>query len=273
MRIEVTNECNLNCTYCHAIPNSRKGTITLELVEQAINKNVFHPEMGQITISGGEPFLYPELTFNIAKLLQRHAFTDIKIQTNGTLITDNAFIKFKEIKNLSLKFSLDSHLEHIHNNFRQKFYHTISSIKTAVNLGYKVFVTHVITSSNYSLIPQFIDFCKILGIRGIQFRKELGGHTGLTEEMVSKAIGLIDGSYTTGIKISKKSCINEISNGCLGRSCLMTNGDILPCGNIKVPIGNIKNISAYKELIYHPLVVKMKEAKECSAVAWTEGRL
>lgn len=273
MRIEVTNECNLNCTYCHAKPNSRKGTITLGIIEQTIAKNVFHPEMGQITISGGEPFLYPDLTFSIAKLLREKKFYDIKIQTNGTIITKDSLNKFKDVPGLTLKFSLDSHLENIHNSFRQRFSDVVSSIKLAIELGYKVATTYVITSNNYLYIHEYVGFCKELGVENIQFRRELGGSTNLTNEMLSESIQLINNIDIKGIKISRKSCISGSKSGCLGRSCLMANGDILPCGNIKVPIGNVNTINSYSEVSKHPTLAKMKNSIGCLAVTWAEGRL
>ena len=270
MRIEVTNKCNLDCSYCHASPNTKEGVMTLEMVKEAIDKRVFLPELGQISLTGGEPFLESERTFEIATYLSKKRFDPIKIQTNGTLLSDTLLKPFLKIENLMIKVSLNGITENTNNTYRGKYNEAVRGIKIAVQMGFEVETTFVILPDNYNIVKEYAKFCQELGVTAIQLRRELG-HTSLTDEMLEVAV---EQSYEAAIPINLKSCLQGGEIKCFARPCLMVDGEIHPCGTIKESVGNLRDINQYVDLFKSPLLNKViAPHKECAAVLWVEGRL
>ncbi|MCD7963272.1 MAG: 4Fe-4S cluster-binding domain-containing protein [Rikenellaceae bacterium] len=89
----ITEECNLNCTYCYE-HNKKRSLLSLdtaknaiiETFEKAVSKNV---EFVEILFHGGEPFMAFNLIKEICEWLWRNKWQKKYIcyaTTNGTLI-------------------------------------------------------------------------------------------------------------------------------------------------------------------------------------------
>jgi len=94
--------CNLRCIGCYAGEYSRKNDLPYPVVKRVINEA---REMGIsfITISGGEPFLWPHF-FEMAE-----DFPDIffQVYTNGTLITDEVAERIAKLGNIAPAISVE----------------------------------------------------------------------------------------------------------------------------------------------------------------------
>lgn len=86
LTILVTTECNLRCRYCFSVANTCKGRQLLTVKNaRKIIANIDVP-VTSISLSGGEPFLHPNL------LELYHLFNQgnpTSITTNGTIACDN----------------------------------------------------------------------------------------------------------------------------------------------------------------------------------------
>lgn len=87
--IHITEHCNLNCKYCnHFSPLAKETYLSLDEYEKDIKRlsELFHGEMHQIKLLGGEPLLHPQIKDFI--ILTRRYFPkgNIKILTNGILL-------------------------------------------------------------------------------------------------------------------------------------------------------------------------------------------
>ena len=82
--LKLTNHCNFKCKHCDIWKNKDTKDLTLDDWSKAIKnlKNFCH----EITISGGEPLLYPNF-WGIITLLQKQGIK-INLNTNGSLITE-----------------------------------------------------------------------------------------------------------------------------------------------------------------------------------------
>jgi len=128
--IEITGRCNLKCKYCF---NDNIGVdIPLEklknILDQTDEMNVF-----EVCISGGEPFLRPDI-FDTITYATKKDF-DISIVTNGTQLNSNVIKWINDLGLMgSVQISMDSSNEYIHNSVRGLFLDTMSSLKEIKNI-------------------------------------------------------------------------------------------------------------------------------------------
>jgi MoaA/NifB/PqqE/SkfB family radical SAM enzyme len=85
MLIHLLNRCNLHCQYCYMDATSQRNThLPVELVIRSMGE-AERLGIGGVWVSGGEPFLYPELAEVLTAAAEQDAF-EVSISTNGTLI-------------------------------------------------------------------------------------------------------------------------------------------------------------------------------------------
>lgn len=146
----ISNACNFNCEYCQIEKNIEQGkqiNMTEEIAESAINlflENQDNDAIKTVTITGGEPFLNPEiLKFIIEKADQEIANKRIVLFTNGSLVTQPFIDLFKKHDVLVL-LSMDGPKE-MHDHARktaqgdgtfEKVFHSYKQLsKAGVNVG------------------------------------------------------------------------------------------------------------------------------------------
>lgn len=95
INLDITNKCMQKCTHCFA--SSRRGSLNIPL---SVIDQVIDAKPAVVVLSGGEPFLNPEILYIVKKL--KSAGIIVKILSNGTLITSQI------IENL-ISSGLDSH--------------------------------------------------------------------------------------------------------------------------------------------------------------------
>ena len=68
LRWITTGACNLDCFYCHNEGQAKEDTfVRLRVLEQVADAVAAHrPAIKEVTISGGEPFLHPQLAEIVA---------------------------------------------------------------------------------------------------------------------------------------------------------------------------------------------------------------
>lgn len=116
--INVTQVCNLHCTYCAAGGDGTFGDPVKKIsVEKTIPQLLFLlkrvPDGGhfQVTFLGGEPLLYPEGIQILAETVQnesqkRNIKNEFIVVTNGTLINEKTLAVLKNLK-AHLTISID----------------------------------------------------------------------------------------------------------------------------------------------------------------------
>lgn len=108
----VTEECNMNCSYCF----HPKGEQKLDIVQakKIIDRlKIISPNNMVITFFGGEPLLYPNLVLDIARYARTVWPADktgervgFHIVTNGTYFNEDMFKRYKML-NFSIQVSID----------------------------------------------------------------------------------------------------------------------------------------------------------------------
>jgi len=99
--ISPTAKCNLKCVGCYAF-EYQKNSLPFEVVDRVLNEA---KELGIhfITISGGEPFIWPHLF----KILEKHNDMFFQIYTNGTLINEQVAKRLSELGNAAPAISVE----------------------------------------------------------------------------------------------------------------------------------------------------------------------
>lgn len=130
MMIMITEDCNLNCTYCYQ-RKKRQNTIKFELASEIIKKHILNFDKNdfiQIDLVGGEVFLQFELVKKICEWAWNSL--DYKrifffISSNGTLVHGEIqeWLKMNKDK-ISVGISVDGSKE-IHNKNRSDSYDLI----------------------------------------------------------------------------------------------------------------------------------------------------
>ena len=116
--VNITQVCNLRCTYCAAGGDGsygdKKGKVDLGLVEPQIRERISGLEPGEtfhLNFFGGEPLLHPEAikslsSFALLEAAGRGIEVRFNITTNGTLITQPIAELLASIK-CNINLSLD----------------------------------------------------------------------------------------------------------------------------------------------------------------------
>lgn len=114
IEIPLTVNCTLNCKHCSNLmqyyPSSLKKTLDTQLLLDDIrilleNTNAILT----LTLLGGEPFLYKDITDVIDLLISSGKVADIKITTNGTILPPDDF--FKHIQGSIVRISISNYGE------------------------------------------------------------------------------------------------------------------------------------------------------------------
>jgi radical SAM protein with 4Fe4S-binding SPASM domain len=267
VHIKLTDECNLSCKYCYAESGAvaYKSFLSLEELKKIaddVKKIVNHADF---TLSGGEPFLYPDLMEYMEYL--KNLENNIFLLTNGMYITKANVSKIAKLCSL-IKISIDGSSEEINSITRGKnsFEGAYRGYKMLLDEGANVYITMTVTKANINDISNMV---KLFGNRlTLQPFFKAGRGTDndnlqITGVEYYQAMASIDGFKPIGR-------IGELLEALRGKGvtkCAMAdgeisiseNGDVFPCqmltdeefngGNIKTDkIEDILNSEVFKEV-------------------------
>src|ERR1044072_8212618 len=175
VHIEITNMCNLSCTYCYAETlrpgkNQPQNLFTNELYRNTISRMLVESKSSflDIVFHGGEPLLHtPEwfeeaCTFATATAKDLGKSVHFSMQSNLTILRDAHVEVFQKHK-IHIGVSLDGDME-THNSMRGKFGVTIANIKKLQEVQLFSGVIVVISHHNWNKMPSFFRQMKELGI-------------------------------------------------------------------------------------------------------------
>ncbi|KUK49644.1 MAG: radical SAM family protein [Parcubacteria bacterium 33_209] len=160
--IQVTDNCNLKCIYCH---RNSKNTKTIsfsnfkKIIKELRTLNVFN-----INISGGEPLLLPEIS-EMVKIINDSGMK-ATMSSNCTLLTDDLARKLKIAGLRQMQVSIDSDNFKTHDRLRgvnNVFYKTINNILSLKKEGIPFAVVTTLVNQTPEEYEKVIDMAYKIG--------------------------------------------------------------------------------------------------------------
>ena len=232
--IEITNICNLKCTFCPET-NRRKESMSIEDFEEAICKIYKHTKLVCLHVKG-EPLLHSKLK-EILQILEKY---DLKanITTNGTLIKD----KLEIIKNSravrQINFSIHSitQNETLNKQYLQDIFESAEQLENII-VSYRLWNLQSIEENNIntSIIKTIEDYYDISNLKQQLIENEF--------IKLKENVFINQDIEFTWPDISKERIIEK--GRCLAlkeQIAILVDGTVVPCcldNNGDIPLGNI----------------------------------
>ena len=158
-------DCNLQCRYCVAMSGPRVERRLLapgvfrRLVDEAVQTGV-----GELFITGGEPFLLPDLAERLNYAAERLPTT---VLSNAMLFSGRRLELLRRVsRTVSVQVSLDGGEAETHDAYRGagSWERTVAGIRTLQALGFTVLIGSTETPANRARLDRLAAFVGALGI-------------------------------------------------------------------------------------------------------------
>jgi radical SAM protein with 4Fe4S-binding SPASM domain len=290
----ITNKCNLRCSHCYQERYTDEIDLSLnelkEIADKIFSTMAKWHKKGDISITGGEPFIKKELFPLLNYLNESDKISRLDVLCNGIFITDEIASKLKKITKLNnVQISLDGTTPEIHDQIRGlgTFEKALRGIRILVSHGIDVKVMFTLQRLNMGEIPGLIDLAIKEKISGLTIERMVPTGSGkdkknaiLKPDELREIFQYISDRSDIEYKNSNKLRILKYRplwinlDPCRAKSdaqtppheelgaicsigydglCIMPDASILACRRLPIPIGNLKNASIEK--IWHESVL------------------
>ena len=211
IRLELTHKCNLACVMCPSFlrnPATGRKELALGEIKELIDELSGYARKPYVSVSGGEPFLRPDI-FDILRHLESRGIK-YKILTNATCIAPDLLEKLKLLNPDIFQVSLDGP-ENIHDKIRGAsgaFSRTVDTIRYIKNkTKIKVLLMCIINSLNAEYLDDILGIAENLGadicfghLSFIDLKRFM-----LQEELMREEFGI-------NLRSSRSEDINDLHN-------------------------------------------------------------
>jgi radical SAM protein with 4Fe4S-binding SPASM domain len=271
----LTEKCNLRCRHCYQT-GRKLQEMTFPEIKEAIDeisdmlaawKDIYGMDFSSsFNITGGEPFLREDL-FLILDEINSRGF-ETYLLTNGTLINKERAVKLAGLGIKGVQVSIEGP-EKIHDSIRGRnsFSSSVKGIRHLLDSGLTVTMNVTLSSLNAGHFEDMFRLSSALGVQKLGFSRLVP--SGMGEAMVSEMLNTEEVKYlyhdifsmnagsvrtVTGDPVATQSKISRRDNdngniplsGCaagISGLTILSDGTLLPCRRLPVPIGNIRNDS------------------------------
>lgn len=215
--IELSNICNLKCSFC-SMDKRKKRTLSIEEFEYILSSIKKYTNLIYLHVKG-EPLLYKNIdkVFELCKINN----INIKITTNGIYL--NKYIdlinKYENIKQINISLMC----ENKENDYLNRIFETCNKIKTTI--VYRVWISN---EESNNVINEIL---KHYNIRSDEKNIKLNDHIYLDKDIEFTWPNESTNEYKEGICYGSRTHIAVLSNGEVVPCCLDSEG-LLSFGNI-----------------------------------------
>ncbi len=279
----LSERCNLKCKHCYqGEPNCSNELDYQELirfVDQYTYVCKKWKRRGEISLTGGEPFLLPFLESLCRYIKSGDIPINLTILTNGTLIKKKDIRWMKEL-GVRLQVSIDGN-KTIHDEIRGKGMYkiTLNNLQLLIGNNIPTSIHTVLMKKNMDCVVEIIKNFTEVGINRITFSRLVPLGRGIKKEMleplevkeifekINQMSNYCQERKTTLTKERTLWAIldNKVSGICpVGYNTLtiQANGDILPCRRLPLIIGNIRKDSIFKVWYTNDILNNIRNRKQ-----------
>ncbi len=282
----ITERCNLRCIHCYQEGYNKPSESSLAQLEKIADQIILTlrkwRKKGRIALTGGEPFLRKELFPLMEYLEQSEHIWRIGILTNGTLVDEEIADRLKTFQKLYyVQISLDGASEETNDSIRGRgsYGKAMDSFRLLREKGINTRLMFTVHKRNLRDVPSLIDLAIKEKIDTLTIERFVPEGKGaeikdwfLTKEETRELFRYVsrrsDIEYKKGtpLKILKYRTLWAIIDPertktanippeiDLGGMCsvgmesltILSDGTVLPCRRLPIPIGNLRNDSIFK---------------------------
>lgn len=274
LRLNVTETCNLRCSYCYERVSevwNQKRIMGWDTAKKAMDQFLFYIQKNEkkkvsVRFFGGEPMLNWELVEKCMDYIKNELSDDIQvnyiINTNGTLIDDER-ARFLAENNIAISLSLDG-VKDIHDKFRVypngagSFEVVSSNMNHLIANQCRFNLSVVCTEETLKRLPDFIDFvsdkqteCEYripVCFNFVQITDDEGQLS--DDEKIDLLVAALKYANEKEVQsfgglthfVLEKLLHNYIGTYCGGSGSefsISPAGDIFPCSGLDVNLGNV----------------------------------
>ena len=260
--LEITNKCNLNCTFCSEVKR-KKEKITIENFEEIIKKINNYTDYIYLHVKG-EPLLHPEID-KILDIAEKYNLK-VNLTTNGTLFP-NVVDKIKDKKALhKINFSL--HSENNYKNYLENIFENVKKISTDTVVIYRLW-----TLNNNELDKKSQEIVeKIKNFYNLDEKTYKNLKTKNNVKISSTIYVDKDNEFTWPDNIENELSPLGYCHALKTHIAILVDGTVVPCcldSNASVPLGNIYD-NTLEEIInnerYKNLQKSFQNRKPCESL-------
>ncbi len=258
--------CNLRCCHCYQ-EDFNSEPLPLDMLH-SIARDLDNAlgtwrRLGRISLTGGEPFLLPEILFELLDFFESSANVEwIGVLTNGTLITPSTAKRLGQYSKLKeIQVSLDGATSLTHDRVRGygSFRRVLDAIKVLKAHGLNTSLMFTMNRMNVHEALDVLDLAVRLGINAITLERVVSEGRAKTSpalELDSKTLRDVFQEIakqkkaieeTSGMKIRTSRplwclCEENLGGFCpagLFSLCILHDGTVLPCRRLPIPLGNV----------------------------------
>ena len=232
--IEITNICNLKCSFCPET-NRRKQSMSIENFEEIIHKIHKHTKLVCLHVKG-EPLLHNKLQ-EILETLEKYNLK-ANITTNGTLIKEKIELikKSKAIRQINFSIHSITQNESLNRQYLQDIFESTEQLENII-ISYRLWNLQSIeeNSINTSIIKTIEDYYNIPNLKQQLIKSEF---IQIKENMfINQDIEFTWPDISKEIIIEKGRCL-----ALKEQVAILVDGTVVPCcldNNGDIPLGNI----------------------------------
>ena len=247
--VEITNKCNLNCSFC-SIDNREKRELTLQEFDTILEKIRHYTNTIYLHVKG-EPLLHTKFD-KILDIIEKHNIK-VKITTNGTLLEKrlDTLQNHKNIKQINISLHSENNIP----NYFDKVFNSSDILSKNIPIVYRIWLldnfkldklsTIIVDKiiNHYNLDKNFIN--KVINEKNIKIKDNI--YLDKDNEFTWPS-NIENNDNNLGTCLGTRSHIAILSNGDIVPCCLDSKG-LLKLGNIfENDLEDILNSNLFKQI-------------------------
>ncbi|GAB1818592.1 hypothetical protein HerbRD11066_17560 [Herbidospora sp. RD11066] len=180
--IQISERCNLHCAHCFVSSVKEGRDLSLEELTGRVIPRLLASRVERITLTGGEPFVHPDLMVLCEHLAALGL--PVGICTNATQTSDEQIARLSGLGNVHINVSLDGFRRESHGKFRgdrASFDTTVATIRKFADAG--LLQGLLSTPNTLTSVEEFADLC--------EFAVEVGADYVLMNPLSSMGRGVL----------------------------------------------------------------------------------